>query len=141
MSGRIGEQDRDCFARLVEVLLPEGSGMPAGASVDVAGTGLDQVLDLRPDLTPDLLAALRGIRGLAPEEAVVRLQGEGGDSWRAVRVAAFGAYYNSPALRERLGYAGQTARAIEHDPVSEQGMRDLLAPVLARPPMWRSAPR
>lgn len=139
MSGRIGEQDRTRFLALVDVMLPGDGRAPSGNAVGVAETGLDRVLDLRPDLLPDLLAALRYERDSDPAEAVRQLAQGDGDEWLALRVVAFGAYYNSPQLQELLGYAGQPSNPVELADVPDCIGSGLLAPVLARSPMWRPA--
>jgi hypothetical protein len=138
MSGRINGQDRETFRRIVDVLLPAGSGMPAGNEFGVADSGLDQVLDVRPDIVADILRAIRLVRE-APE-AVGGLQTADPDAWRALRTAAFGAYYMSDGVKAALGYSGQLANPI--DPRENAGyLTDgTIDAVLARGSIWRQAP-
>jgi hypothetical protein len=138
VSGRINGQDRETFRRIVDVLLPAGSGMPAGNEVGVADSGLDQVLDVRPDIVADILRAIRLVRE-APE-AVDGLETADPDAWRALRTAAFGAYYVSDRIKAAMGYSGQLASPVDPEENPEYMTNGTIDAVLARGSIWRRAP-
>jgi hypothetical protein len=138
MSGRISEQDREVFRRIVDVLLPAGSGMPAGNEVGVADSGLDAVVDVRPDVVGDILRAIRLVRE-APE-AVDGLQTADPEAWRALRTAAFGAYYMADRVKAAIGYSGQLANPVDPQEKHEYMTDGTIDAVLARGPIWRRPP-
>jgi hypothetical protein len=139
MSGRIDGQDRDVFRGLVDVILPAGSGMPAGNEVGVADAGLDAVLDVRPDIVADVLRAIRLVR--ETPDAVDSMQETDPDGWRALRTAAFGAYYMSERVKAAIGYTGQLANPVDPEEKPEYMNDGTIDAVLARGPIWRPAPR
>ena len=139
MSGRIDGQDRDVFRQLVDVILPAGSGMPAGNEVGVADAGLDAVLDVRPDIVADVLRAIRLVR--ETPDAVGGMQDTDPDGWRALRTAAFWAYYTSERVKAAIGYTGQLANPVDSEEKPEYMNDGTIDAVLARGPIWRQAPR
>lgn len=138
MSGRISDEDRAVYRRIVDVILPAGSDMPAGNEVGVADSGLNAVLDVRPDIVADILRAIRLVRD-APDE-LDGMQSADPDAWRAIRIAAFGAYYMSERVKSAIGYTGQVANPIDPQEKSEFGSNAMIDAVLARGTIWRQAP-
>jgi hypothetical protein len=141
VSGRIDGEDRDVYRLLVDVILPAGSGMPAGNDVGVADAGLDKVLEVRPDIVADILRALRLARGALPPDAVDTLQNTDPEAWKALRTAAYGAYYTAAPVQAAIGYTGQLASPFDPDSRPEYMDNGMIDAVLARGPIWRHAPR
>jgi hypothetical protein len=141
MSGRIDGQDRDVFRRLVDLLLPAGSGMPGGNEVGVADAGLDTVLDVRPDIVADVLRAIRLAREAPLPDAVSTMQKTDTEAWRALRTAAYGAYYTSGRVQAAIGYTGQLASLFDPDEKPEYMSNGMIDAVRARGPIWRQAPK
>jgi hypothetical protein len=139
MSGRIDGQDREDFRRIVDVILPAAGRMPAGNEVGVADAGLDAVLDVRPDIVADVLRAIRLAR--ETPDAVAGMQEKDPDGWRALRTAAFGAYYTSERVKSAIGYTGQLASPVDPDERPEYLNDGTIDAVLARGPIWRQAPK
>ena len=122
--------DRERLAALADALIPAESGMPSASQAGAAGEWLDAVLAARPDLEAPLAAA-----------AVLDLAEARRDpgAWGALTAAITAAYYMSPQVRERIGYAGQ--QAIPFDPDHEDYLEDgLLDSVKARGPVYRPTP-
>ncbi|MGC4025192.1 MAG: hypothetical protein QM744_08605 [Mesorhizobium sp.] len=137
----LGADDRAAFARIADVLLPAHKRLPAASSVDVSGKLLDAVIAARPDIAEAVkraLAAVHGMEGRAAAEHLLKSDGEGFD---AVGLAASGAYFMSPAVREKLGYPGQ--EAVRYDPYEtpEYQSNGMLERVLSRGPIFRDARR
>lgn len=135
MSSRFSDQDRAQYRDLVAILLPAAHGLPAGNEVDVAGAGLDRVARLRPEIVGDVLRGIRlfGSGGLAAVQADA-------DAWRAVRLAAFAAYFLAPAVMEKLGYAGQKSHPFDPDVTPDYVLDGSLQRVIDRGPIWAAPP-
>jgi hypothetical protein len=119
--------DRERLARLADQLIPAESGMPSASEAGAVGEWLDAVLRVRPDLEAPLAAVTEVDRVQQPE------------GFAALTAAVTAAYYMSPQVRERIGYAGQ--QAIPFDPDHEDYLEDgLLDSVKSRPPVYRPTP-
>jgi hypothetical protein len=91
----VTEVDRRTLAAVADDLIPAADGMPAASAVGVHAELLDRVLAARPDLHAGLTRALAVLR-TDPTDAAARGK---------VAYVVAGAYYLSPQVRERLGYA------------------------------------
>lgn len=134
-------EDRAAFVKIADVLLPAHNRLPAASSVDVSGELLDAVIAARPDIAEAVkrgLSAVHGMEGRAAAEHLLRSDGEGFD---AVGLAASGAYFMSPVVREKLGYPGQ--EAVRYDPhaIPEYQANGMLERVRARGSIFRDARR
>ena len=99
------------LATLGDSLIPPVDGLPGGGTL-MAGPGrVAKVLSARPDLTAPLLRALEA-EG-AP--AIHALAAADLQAWLAVVTVAAGGYYLDPAVRARIGYAGQEALPFRPD--------------------------
>jgi hypothetical protein len=58
-----------------------------------------------------------------------------------VSLAASGGYYMSPRVRDLIGYPGQENRPFDPDKTTEYLGDGLLAPVIARGPIYRATPK
>lgn len=138
---RFATKDRQVFAAIADVLIPEAEGMPAASAVGIQHDPLDHVLGLRPELADDVL---RGLRSVADEpngtSAAERLNREDPAAMGAIGLVASAAYYMQPEVRKLIGYPGQAQRPVrpeEEDDFREDG---LLQPVIDRGPIYRKAP-
>ncbi len=136
----ITEAERQTFAALADVLIPEAEGMPAASQVGLQGAPLDQVLSLRPDLHDDFFRGLAAAAGQEAATVLELLNQEDHKAIGAIGVAASAAYYMHPEVHRLLGYPGQTARPAEPEEENDYMHDDLLQPVIDRGPVYREAP-
>ena len=125
---------------LADVLLPAQHRMPAASAVDVAGEGLDRVLAARPDLAAPLASVLATATGREPAAEVGRLRAQDQAGFLALASACLGAYYLDPGVRGLIGYPGQEPSLPDPGEADRDLGDDLLAPVLARGPVYRPTP-
>ncbi len=136
---RLDDAQRERLAKLADVLMPAGAGLPAASEVDVHHSWIDQALDAVPMMAPAIHIALE-IPG-EPAEAIERLQQQP-DVFMAFTFILSGAYFMHPRVRQALGYQGQAVEPNpplegEADYYLEDGLLDL---VLARGPIYRQVP-
>lgn len=117
MSRDIGAENRNVLRALADTLVPAGNGMPSASEVGVADSGLDEVLNIRPDIFGDLFRALKFAGNTEPAAALDSLASQDPEGWNALRLAVLGAYYNAPAVQEKIGYAGQPSMPADPDAV------------------------
>ena len=134
------DAQRERLARLVDVLMPAGAGLPAASEVDVHLDWIDQALDAVPMMVPAVQVALEAPG--EPEEVIERLRQQQPDVFMAFTFVLSGAYFMHPRIRQALGYQGL---AVQENPPLE-GEADyyledgLVDPVLARGPIYRQVP-
>lgn len=124
------------FAAIADRLIPEAHGMPSAGAV-VGEARLRFVLTARPDLAKPLERALRSELGDDPAARLAALERDEPDEHAALLLAVVGGYYTDKDVRDRLGYPGQQAKTLyswQYPVYLEEG---LIAPVLARGPIWR----
>ncbi|MCU1687541.1 MAG: hypothetical protein JWQ81_8280 [Amycolatopsis sp.] len=135
----LDDTQRATLAALADGLIPAGVGMPCASEVSVAGSGVDYVLSVRPDLVEPLLSAL-GFPDAAtePDQALAALRAEQPSTFAALGEIVAGAYFLDKSVQDRIGYHGRVAAPADLDsPVDP----DLLRPVIARGPIYRPDPR
>jgi len=133
------DADRALLAQLADVLIPAGETMPSASQAGVAGLQLDQVLAARPDFAASLRGLLDQARDCDPAAFV--------EHERQVNSAAFGvlaefvpsAYFLDERVRQKIGYAGQTAQTLDERP--DYLDDDLLDSVIRRGPIYRPTPK
>jgi hypothetical protein len=131
--------ERRLLGELADVLIPAGEGFPSASQAGVAGDGLDQALSFRPDLADGLKRLLGEARGRSAVEYVAELQRNDAVGFALLAEFVPGAYFLNLRVREKLGYAGQTARPIDpHPDYLDDG---LLQSVLDRGPIYRPTPK
>jgi hypothetical protein len=129
---------RTVLARLADVLVAEGRGMPAASAVGVAGELLDRCLEAAPFLAEPLRALLDEAPSCAPDSFVRHLAADRPDDFAVLSTAVVGAYYLSDAVRGLIGYPGQQPRPL---PVAaEPDYLEMLERVHERHPGYREAP-
>ncbi len=138
---RLTAELRAVFQELADLLVPAHGKMPAASAVGVHEALLDEVLKHRPDIRDDLLRALAAAKGQEPRAAANNLLRRDAAAFNALGLAASGAYYMSPRVRELLGYPGQ--ESVSYDPYATPNyLTDgLLERVVARGPIYRATPR
>ena len=101
------------LARVADVLIPAGEGMPPASEVGVHEALLDRVLRARPDLAAPLLAVLSETVEADPAATLARLASEDRSGLRALRWVVAGGYYLDEGVRTRLGYPGTVPRPVQ----------------------------
>ncbi|MBI2948646.1 MAG: hypothetical protein HYY23_13465 [Verrucomicrobia bacterium] len=127
--------ERSILAGLADVLIPAGSGFPSASEAGVASAGLDQILEVRPDLAVGLKKILAQAQGRNPAEFVADLQTKDTASFGVLAELVPGAYFLNPRVRSAFGYDGQSARPI--DPRPDFLDDGLLQSVIDRGPIFR----
>ena len=133
----LSASQRAVLARLADVLIAEGRGMPAASAVDVSGELIDRCLEAAPVLGPPLGALLDELASAAPGESVRQLAAHRPDDFAVLSTAVVGAYYLSAEVRDLIGYPGQ-----KPSPLSVAGEPDylvMLERVHERHPGYREA--
>lgn len=130
--------ERAVLATLADVLIPAGEGFPSAGQAGVAGDGLDQMLSFRPDLASALKRLLAKARNRSAAEVIADLKKNDPAGFGLLTEVVPGAYFLKSEVRERLGYEGQSPRAI--DPRADHLEADLLQSVIDRGPIYRPTP-
>src|SRR5580765_2218780 len=105
--------ERAVLGQLADVLIPTGEGFPSASQAGVADEGLDRVLSFRPDLGEGLKRLIAAARARSAKEFVTELQEKDPVAFGLLSEFVPGAYFLNESVRERLGYAGQTAHPIQ----------------------------
>ncbi len=121
---------------LADVLIPRWENRPSASDVDLAGRWIHEALRLRPDLRPDLSAALDAVASNpgSAQDAVRAFARREPGKFDAVGNLVGGAYLMAPQARAAIGYPGQEARPLVED---VQDHLDLLSAVVERGPVYR----
>jgi hypothetical protein len=115
----LSDEERRRLDELADRLIPAEDGMPAGS------TGrIDEVLESRPDLVPELRRILAGGGEPTPEETAF------------VGEIVAGAYFLHEKVQDLVYYHGRRALPIPATP--DYG--DLISPVAERGPIYRPTP-
>ena len=128
---------RATLARLADVLIPAGDGMPSASEAGVAGPFLDDVLRSRPDLTDALVRLCHDAANEDPVVAVAQLRADGGSDLAVLETIVPGGYFMNPEIRSRIGYPGQQAVPVEDDHGDEAEEAELLRSVRERGTIYR----
>lgn len=131
-------QERGVISRLADVLIPAGENFPSASEAGVGERGLDEVLRCRPELLEPLKQIVANASGRKPREFLDELKRNDPLTFDLFADFAGGAYFLNAGVREKLGYGGQTARAI--DPRPDYLDDGLLQSVIDRGPIYRPTP-
>ena len=131
-------EQRRVLARLADVLVADGDGMPAASTVNVAGELLDRCLEAAPVLAAPLLVLLDEALSDAADAYVRRLDADRPDDFAVLSTVVVGAYYLSPQVRALIGYPGQEPSPLTA--AAEPDYLDMLERVYERHPGYREAP-
>jgi choline dehydrogenase-like flavoprotein len=129
----IRDDERTRFGLLADALLPGDEHMPAATDVGVADDLLDAVVHARPDLVDDLRRALADDVTDA-WDGVQRLRRVDSGAYRALVLLVLAAYYRSPEVAARIGWAGPLATPVGRFDFPEYLSEGLLDHVLERRP-------
>ncbi len=137
----LSPEQRSLFRALADVLIPAYGKMPAASAVGVHEALVDEVLKHRADIRDDLLRALQAAKGRDPTEAANDLLRNDEAAFNALGLAASGAYYMSPKVRELLLYPGQ--EDVKYDPYETPSylVDGTIERVIARGRVYRPTPR
>ena len=129
---------RATLARLADVLVAEGLGMPAASAVGVADGLLDRCLAAAPALAAPLKALLDEAPAEDLDAFVRRLAASRPDDFTVLSTAVVGAYYLSDEVRGLIGYPGQQPSPLS--PGAEHEYLEMLEQVHDRHPGYRQCP-
>ncbi len=134
------DNERRAFCAIADTLIPASGKMPSFSQSAAQPLHVDRVLGLRPELLADLKSALTlAAESADPTDTVEWLNREHPAALGIIGLVASSAYYLDPAIRKKLGYAGQQHRPATAD--EEHDYEDLLQPVIDRGPIYRSTPK
>jgi hypothetical protein len=133
--------DRDIFAAIADILIPDAEGMPAASAVGVHEEVLDRILGLRPDLTEAFRRGIAFARGKDARVAAEALNQEDAQALTAIGLIASAGYYMSPRVRDLIGYPGQERRTFDADAVPEYVTNGMLKVVQDRGPIYKPTPK
>jgi hypothetical protein len=136
----LDETERALFGALADLLIPGADGMPSATEAGVAGKWLDEVLRVRPDFGPPLVAVIDGARDADPAGALPRLRASDPVGFGVFAEVAAGAYFLNPEVRRAIGYGGQLQVPIVAEDPPDYEQDGLLASVVARGPVYRPTP-
>ena len=126
------------LARLADVLVDEGVGMPAASAVGVADGLLDRFLDAAPSLAEPLMALLDEAPADGLDAFVRRLAADRPGDFAVLSTTVVGAYYLSDEVRRLIGYPGQQPTPMSV--AGEPDYLDMLERVHDRHPGYRECP-
>jgi hypothetical protein len=126
--------NRQLYAGLVDVLVPETDDMPSASAVDVPGSLIDKALFFRPDLARAFDEALVLADGLEPKDAVELLSAKHPAEFGALTLLTTGAYYLSAEVRGLLKLGTGKPRQVQDDTDTYIAM---LESVVDRGPIFR----
>jgi hypothetical protein len=131
---------RAVLAALADILIPSGDGMPSASEAGVAGTLLDQVLKVRPDLGPPLAALLDRARGVEPADAVAQLRSADPTRFGLLADVVAGGYFLNADVLRAIGYPGQQQVPIVPEDPPDYEQDGLIESVIARGAIYRPTP-
>jgi hypothetical protein len=123
---------------IADALMPDTNSLPSVADADTAGSYLDAALIARPDLVTPFFDAVALVSRDGVDSGLQALRSENGQSWEVLTTILPAAYLMNPAVRQALGYAGQTPQPIQTPAPAEEST--LYEPVIARGPIYRPTP-
>ena len=129
---------RTTLARLADVLVAEGLGMPAASAVGVADGLLDRCLEAAPALAEPLTALLDEAPADDLDAFVRRLAESRPDDFAVLSTTVVGAYYLSAEVRGLIGYPGQQPSPLSA--AAEPDYLEMLERVHDRHPGYRDCP-
>ena len=133
----LSESERDVYAGIADILIPDAEGMPSASQAEVHTRWVDEALRHRPDLGERFRGALSVAAGHPPADAVELLNSDHIPAFEALGTLTAGAYFLNPRIRDLLGYPGQTPTVARPD--TEQ-YEELLFNVLERGQVYRDVP-
>ena len=133
--------DRETFAAIADILIPEAEGMPAASSVGVHEEALDHILSLRPDLSEAFNRGIAYANGKVAKVAAEALNQDDAQALSAIGLIASAGYYMSPRIRDLIGYPGQERRTFDADATPEYVTNGMLKVVQDRGAIYKPTPK
>jgi hypothetical protein len=137
MTIKLTESERQVFAALADVLIPEAEGMPSASQIGIHAGPLNRVLELRPELGQDLQRGLTAAAGVDPAQAAKILNRQDPDALGAIGLIASAAYYMQPRVHELLNYPGQVSRPARPKEENDYERGGMLQAVIDRGRIYR----
>ncbi len=131
----LDDDARQTLIGLADLLIPASERMPSASQAGVGDTWIDRAMTARPDWVADLVALLARARGKEYRVILAELQTSEPATFTMLTEMVAGAYFMNPAVRALIGYPGQQAIAIKQ---VDEGLEELMAPVIQRGPIYRS---
>jgi hypothetical protein len=135
MSTELTTAERERIAVLADLLIPRTGEHRAASEADVAGSGIDRVLGVRPDLLDAVRGFLADLDGAAPA-TFAELYALGSPRFRGFADAVTAAYYLHPEVAKQVGYEKRSEIPI----VFDTDLDALVTTVAARGPIYRPTP-
>ena len=133
------DTERTAFAAMADILIPTHGDMPSFTALGAHLAHTNRVLELRPELLPDLRAAVSRVKtDIDPEDMANQLNRDHPDAIGVIGVVASAAYYLDDEVKRKLGYPGQIQQPVTDD--EEYDYEGLLDPVIDRGPIFRPTP-
>ena len=133
----IDTSTRALIHHIADALMPDTGLLPSVTDADTAGHYLDLALIARPDLVDLFLDAVGRVSPATGDGSLERLRDENGKHWEVLTTILPAAYLMNPAVRQALGYQGQTAEPIQSSDPEELSLTEA---VTARGPIYRPTP-
>lgn len=136
----VDHRRRGVLAAVADLLIPSSDGMPSASEAGAAGRWLDEVLQVRPDFAPPLVAVLDRIIGDDPSAALTKLRTDDPAGFGVLAEVVAGGYFLNPKVRSAIRYPGQQSVPIANDEPPDYEQDGLIASVIARGPIYRRTP-
>ncbi len=137
--GLIDERTRQGLGRILDVLMPGTAALPSGREVGAHEEWLDRALEAEPRLLDPVVRVGNAAANAETLTLAAFEQIAGADSEQVVFVLQ-ASYYMSPAAKVAHRYPGQVRRPISEATKDELWSEELLAPVVARGPIYVPTP-
>lgn len=112
MSSPLTDIQRKTLDGLADALIPAAAGKPSASQAGVSGELLDRTLAAVPAWTEPLLGILDEAAGRPPDRFARELRADKPEEFAVLSLAAAGAYFLNPRVRELIGYPGQEAHPL-----------------------------
>lgn len=131
---------RERLARLANLLIPGGHGLPSASEAEVHQAWVDRTLAVRPDLA-DAVVRVVTLDG-DPDAEIKRLREQDKATFEHFAYAVAASYLMNPRVRQALGFPGGAPQPrLAFPDESEFYLTDgILDPVIKRGLIYRSTP-
>lgn len=139
----LSERERELLGQAADLLIPRGTGtgvdgvdMPSGSEGHVAGSGIDRVFSVRPDLAGPVRTALAELQRRGVPSDFAALAAEPPEGFAALADAITAAYFLDAEVARRVGYEKRSEIPI----VFDADLDAVTATVRGRGPIFRPTP-
>jgi hypothetical protein len=138
VSAFLTDAEMDLVMQAADALMPAEGLLPSVEDSEMREQYIDDALIARADCIEPLKEFAHTAATVGVIRALADAREEDGSLWEVVTSILPGAYFLSRSVRERLGYAGQTADRI--DPEATPDFEELLGVVTERGAFYRPTP-